>query len=463
VVAILPDTEDLEDWASDEFGGAQLGDARRTQRLVALARGLAQKAHVSFPQALSGAQLKAAYRFFDNEAVDPDGILASHVAQTVGRMQQVPVVLAVQDTTEFNLANLPATEGLGHGTGGNLHGFMLHSVLAVTPEGLPLGVLSMKTWVRAPQASGKARQRRALSIRDKESVKWLEGLECLEPLKMQCPDTHLVAVSDREGDVYDVFLAPRPAGVDWLVRAAWNRGVDHPEKYLWETVAAAPVLGETVLHVPRSGARQARSARLALRCVPVQLRPPRSRGAEDLPSLEVFAIHALEIEPPQGVEPLEWMLLSSMPTQTLEDVLERLSWYARRWTIESWHRVLKSGCQIEARQFGTLERFLRATALFAVIGWRIMYATMLGRLEADIPCSALLQSLEWRALYCRTHGTTKPPEEAPKLSDAVLWIAKLGGYLGRKNDDPPGATVLWRGFLALHEITEMYRIFQKNE
>lgn len=463
MVVILPDTGVLEDWASDEFGGAQLGDARRTQRLVALARELAKKAHVSFPQALSGAQLKAAYRFFDNEAIDPSGVLASHVAQTVVRMQQVPVVLAVQDTTEFNLTNLPATEGLGHGTGGNLHGFMLHSVLAVTPEGLPLGVLGMKTWVRVPQDSGKAKQRRALSIREKESVKWLEGLECLEPLKPQCPDTRLVAVSDREGDVYDVFLASRPAGVDWLVRAAWNRGVDHPEKYLWETVAAATELGQTELQVPASGGRQARCARLAVRCVPVQLRPPRSRGAEGLPRLEVFAIHALEIEPPQGVEPLEWMLLCSIPTQTLEEALERLSWYARRWTIETWHRVLKSGCQIEARQFGTLERFLRATALFAVIGWRIMYATMLGRLEADIPCSVLLQSLEWRALYCRTHGTTKPPEEPPTLGDAVLWIAKLGGYLGRKSDDPPGATVLWRGFLALHEITEMYRIFQKSE
>lgn len=463
MVVILSETENLEDWADDEFGGAELGDTRRTQRLVALARTLAKKAHVSFPQALGGAQLKAAYRFFDNEAIDPDGILASHVGQTVGRMQQVPVVLAVQDTTEFNLANLPATEGLGHGTGSNGRGFMLHSVLAVTPEGLPLGVLSMKTWVRKPQDSGKAKQRRALPIREKESVKWLEGLECLEPLQLQCPDTHLVALSDREGDVYDVFLAQRPAGVDWLVRAAWNRGVDHPEKYLWETVAAAPVLGQTELHVPASGGRQARSARLAVRCVPVQLRAPRSRSAEGLPSLEVFAIHALETEPPQGVEPLEWMLLSSLPTQTLEEALERLSWYARRWTIESWHRVLKSGCQIEARQFGTLERFLRATALFAVIGWRIMYATMLGRLEADIPCSVLLQSLEWRALYCRTHGTTKPPQEAPNLSDAVLWIAKLGGYLGRNNDDPPGATVLWRGFLALHEITEMYRIFQKDE
>ncbi|WP_051974670.1 hypothetical protein [Cupriavidus necator] len=164
---------------------------------------------------------------------------------------------------------LPATEGLGHGTGGNLHGFMLHSVLAVTPEGLPLGVLSMKTWVRAPQDSGKTRQRRALSIREKESVKWLEGLECLEPLKPQCPDTRLVAVSDREGDMYDVFLAQRPAGVDWLVRAAWNRGVDHPEKYLWETVAAATVLGQTELQVPASVGRQARrAAGCALRAGP---------------------------------------------------------------------------------------------------------------------------------------------------------------------------------------------------
>jgi hypothetical protein len=157
------------------------------------------------------------------------------------------------------------------------------------------------------------------------------------------------------------------------------------------------------------------------------------------------------------------MLLSSVPTITLEHALERLGWYARRWTIESWHRVLKSGCSIEKRQFGNLERFVRSTALFAVIAWRIMYATLLGRADPDLSCEVLLQPDEWRALYSRTNRTSKPPPQTPSLGEVVLWIAKLGGYLNRKHDYPPGPTVMWRGFLVLHEITEMYRIFRQNE
>jgi hypothetical protein len=458
----VTETDDLDDWASNEFGAAELGDARRTQRLVALARQLAQSPHCSFPQALDSAQLKAAYRFFSNEEIDSDGVLSSHVAQTLGRMRQVPVVLAVQDTTEFNLAHLPETTGLGLGTGGNRHGFLMHSLLAVTPDGLPLGVLGMKTWVRDPEEAGKGKQRRKRDIRDKESVKWLEGLERLETLKVQCPDTHVVGVSDREGDVYDVFIAPRSTGVDWLVRAAWNRRVEHPEKYLWDAVEAAPALGQTTLQVPGSGKTPARSAQLTLRCLPVQLRPPRSRPGKGA-NVEVFVIHALETDAPEGVDPLEWMLLTSVPTHTHEQVLERLAWYARRWTIESWHRVLKSGCRVEARQFGDLDRFVRATALFAVISWRILYATLLARLDGDLPCEVLLQPIEWRALYCRVHQTKKTPAKIPSLAQAVLWIAKLGGYLGRKSDRPPGPTPIWRGFLSLHEITEMYRIFQQDE
>lgn len=367
----MVDENDTDDWASIEFGEANLGDARLAQRLVALARRLACTPQGSFPQSLKPAELKAAYRFFDNTRIDADGILAPHIAQTLDRMRQVPVVLAIQDTTEFNLSHLHATEGLGYGTGGNERGFMMHSLLAVTPEGLPLGVLGMKTWVRAQEEAGKGRHRKARPIAEKESIKWIEGIRHLAALRTRCAQTRFVCVGDRESDVYELFATERPDGVDWLIRAAHDRRVRHPAQYLWESVQAMAPLGHTDLLVPARGSMPQRTARLTLRCAAVRLRPPKAR-ASHLGELDAFAIHAIEEAPPHGTEPLEWMLLSSVPTTSLDEVLERLAWYARRWTIESWHRVLKSGCRIEARQFGNLERFVRATALFAVISWRIL-------------------------------------------------------------------------------------------
>ncbi|MDW3689251.1 IS4 family transposase, partial [Cupriavidus sp. CV2] len=324
--------DDIDDWASTEFSEANLGDARLTQRLVALARRLACSPQGSFPQSLKSAELKAAYRFFDNTRVDTDGVLAPHIAQTLDRMRQVPVVLAVQDTTEFNLSHLPATAGLGYGSGRTERGFLMHSLLAVTPEGLPLGVLGMKTWVRPDEAFGKKHQRKARSITEKESIKWIEGIEHLGALKARCAETRLVGVGDRESDVYELFATERPDGVDWLIRAARDRRVRDPQEYLWETVQAAAPLGNTDLLVPARGNVPQRTARLTLRCAAVRLRPPRARASR-LTEIDVFAIHAIEDAPPDGVEPLEWMLLSSVPTTTLEEVLERLAWYARRWTI----------------------------------------------------------------------------------------------------------------------------------
>jgi len=451
------------DWALEEFGMAELGDARRTKRLVALARQLAKSPHCSLPQSLSPGELKAAYRFFDNEQVDTDGILTAHIHQTLARMRQTPLILAVQDTTEYNLTHLPATVGLGYCSHKDVRGFFMHSMLALTPEGLPLGVLGLKTWTRPLEQLGKRVQRRKLPVQDKESAKWIEGLNQVSALKRYCPETSVVSVCDREADLYELFVAERAAGVEWLVRAAWNRGVDHPEQYLWEAMQSVAVMGKTSLHVPARKGVAERTAELAVRCAPVCIRAPRSRRGKGLADVDVHAIWALETNPPKGVEPIEWLLLTSVSTHTREDALERLSWYARRWSIETWHRVLKSGCQIEARQFGDVQRFMRATALFAVVGWRILYATLLGRLDADISCEVLLQRFEWEALYCRTHGTTTPPPQPPTLGQTILWIAKLGGYLGRKRDRPPGATVLWRGFLALHETAQMYLIFRKNE
>jgi hypothetical protein len=458
----LRDKTDIDDWASYEFGEANLGDARLNKRLVALSRRLANCPHGSFPQALKAHELKAGYRFYDNDRVDTDGILASHIARTIERINQVPVVLVPQDTTEYNLSHLHATTGLGYGSGGLDRGFMMHSMLAVTPEGLPLGVLGMKTWTRPEQEMGKAKQRKKRAITEKESIKWIEGLAHLSALKARCPETRLIAVGDRESDLYDLFAAERSEGVEWLVRACVNRCVEHPEAYLWETVQATAPLGKSQVIVPQRGNSPQRIACLTLRSAPVQLVPPK-RHASHLPKIEVFAIQALEESPPEGVEPLEWMLLSSVPTTRLDEVLERLAWYARRWTIETWHKVLKSGCRIEARQFGAVERFVRATALFAVIAWRIMYATLLARVDEDLSCEVLLQPIEWQALYCHTHKTTRLPKHTPSLQEVVVWIAMMGGYLNRKHDRPPGPTVMWRGFLVLHEVTKMYRLCQQNE
>lgn len=451
-----------DDWAVTEFGAAELGDARLRKRLLALARRLAATPHCSLPQALSGAELKAAYRFFDNARVDPDGIVGTHIAQTIGRMRAVPVVLAAADSTEFNLTHLPATTGLGHGSQAQLRGFFMHSLLALTPEGLPLGVLGLKCWARDPAALGQ--RGRARPIAEKESAKWLQGLGQLERLAQHCPQTQVVAVCDREADIFELFVAPRAPNVHWLVRASWNRCVTHPQGYLWAAMASAPLLGTRELQVPARDKAPARSVQLALRAAPVRIRRPTRHRGNALPAeIEVHALWAIETDPPEGCEPIEWLLLSSVPIAHYEQAVERLDWYARRWTIESWHRVLKSGCRIEARQFGSLERFVRATALFAVIAWRILYATWLARLEPTLSCEVLFEPAQWQALYCRTQGKAAAPKRPPSLAEATLWVARLGGYLGRKHDRPPGPTVLWRGFLALHEITQMFLILRKHE
>jgi hypothetical protein len=157
----------------EEFGEADLGDARRNERLVLLARQLAMRPQCSFPQALTGPELKAAYRFFDNPAVDPDGILVTHIGRSLERMSRFPVVLVAEDTTEFNLSHLPATKGLGHLSRAlALRGFLMHSLLAVSPEGLPLGVLGLKTWVRPPEQMGKKHRRKSRPVAEKESVNW---------------------------------------------------------------------------------------------------------------------------------------------------------------------------------------------------------------------------------------------------------------------------------------------------
>jgi hypothetical protein len=448
-------------WAATEFGAAQLGDARLTARLVALAGVLGARPGASLPDGCGDwAMTQAAYRFFDNEGVTPEAMLASHVQASAARLAAVPLVLAVQDTTLLDWTHHPATTGLGPLATARQQGLLAHSTLAFTPDRVPLGLLAQEVWAREAATFGQQPDQHRRALAEKESRKWLTSLDAVLAARRACPRTHFVSVGDREADVYDLFLVARPPGVDLLVRAAQDRRVDAPTRLLWATVGAAPVAATITLALPRRGGQPARAATLTVRWCPVTLRPPKRRAAEHLPAAPVWAVLVVEEAPPPGTEPVAWLLLTTVPVATVGDALERVAWYACRWGIEVWHKILKSGCQIEARQLARADRLRRCLTLYSVIAWRVLWATMLARALPDAPCTALLDDDEWQALCCAIQRTPTPPPTPPTLREAVRWLAQLGGFLGRKQDGEPGVTALWKGFQHLADLTTMYRIMR---
>jgi len=267
-------------------------------------------------------------------------------------------------------------------------------------------------------------------------------------------------VGDREADVYDLLAAERPAGVELLMRAAWDRCVSAPQRYVWATVAAQPVLEHLILQGPRRGAQPGREATLARRYCPLTLAPPRHRKSERVPEVSLWAVQVAEIAPPAAGEPIEWLLLTTVSVHTVEDAIERVAWDVCRWGIEVWHRILQSGCRLAARQLATGERLQRGLTLSSVIAWRVFYAIMLARAVPEMSCDVLLEIEEWQALYGAIHHCPIPPDHPPSLGAAVRWIAQLGGFVGRRRRDQPGAETLWRGLQHLTDLTRMYRIMR---
>ncbi len=451
------------EWAINEFGGAELGDKRRTERLIETATVLAEHPQVSLPEACrDGAQLKGAYRLLENEAVTPAGMQASHVQETLERVRGAPLVLAVQDTTELDYSTHKATSGLGTIGNGYGLGVLLHTTLAITVDGVPQGVLAQETWTRDPAETGKKHQRKQRPIAEKESDKWLRGLAALNALAASCPQTRFVSVADREADVYELFCAARAANVDLLVRASEDRRVaDETDEQglLRATLLRQPVAAVLQVEVPRRAQQPARTARVWLRWTHLTFQPPKRPGGVHLPEVSLGVVWVHEETPPAGVEALDWLLLTTLPLPDQAAAEQVLAHDALRFVIETWHKTLKSGCAIEARQLQSAEALGRGIALYSVIAWRVLYATLLARQAPDLPCTVLLETDEWQALYCRIHRTTQLPTTPPTLAQTVRWIATLGGFLGRKGDGAPGPTVLWRGFQHLTDLTAMYQVF----
>jgi len=443
-----------QDWAEEEFREADFGDGRLNHRVLSIAKAFYARPQANIPQACqTRAETKATYRFFDNDKVKDQDILIPHQEATQKRLENHSTVLAIQDTTQLDFSHHPATQGLGILSDPSHQGLFYHPTLLVTPNKVALGIAHHQVWKRPLKDFGKKHKRKNRPISKKESQKWLNSLESTAQLQEKNPHLHLVNIADREADIFDFFLRAHRLKVDLLVRAAWNRRVDHPEKYLWDHMQKVPVSGYLTLSVPRKKGQPPRKARLSIRYDRVSLMPPKHRYKEKgLKPMAVWVVWAHEQNPPKGVEAISWMLITTIPVQSFEEALEKVQWYACRWQIELFFKILKSGCRIEARQLETAERIQRCLALDAVVAWRVLFLTMLSRNIPEMPCDVLLELEEWQALYCFIHKTKRPPSQPPTLKEATRMIAQLGGFLGRKSDAHPGPTTIWRGLQRLGDI-----------
>ena len=323
------------------------------------------------------------------------------------------------------------------------------------------GLLHAHCWARSKRKkSRRARSRHDKAISEKETFRWLEGFRHVEHLAHLYPEQQWVSVNDREGDIYEVLQEAAAPG-HWaglLVRARHDRSLlDQRGKTLFKYLRRLPEAGTYTVRVPRHENQPAREVTLSVRFAAVSFSAPRYHSGQ--PPLSLWAVWAQEITPPSGQKPIRWCLLTTVPVHTLAEAIQRIEWYVKRWTIEEFHRVLKSGCQVEARQLTTRARLQRALAIDMVVAWRIMDLNKAARLQPDAPADRWLSTAEWQALYCYVHRTQEAPEKPPTIGQAVRWIAQLGGFLARKSDGHPGPMTLWRGLQRLSDIVASWQAF----
>lgn len=409
---------DADQWAEQEFGGAKLGDSRLNVRLVASAQALG-----AMPgRTLSGTRegdwpaVKGYYRMIDKpdeSTLNVAAILAPHRARTVQRIMAQTTVLCIQDGTDLNYNQLDQCVGLGvlskNQTGAQTRGLHLHSTFAVSTEGLPLGVLNAQFSAPQPKSVTDTRPAASIPIEEKKSFAWIEGLRGCVELDKQLPNTHQICVMDREADFFELFDEQRKAGkVDLLVRSKHDRVLSDEGDHLFESLRGSPVCGEMVIQVPRQSARSKkskqqakpghlqRSATVALRYLDIVLRP--GIYQKDKAPIKLRVVHVQETSQPKDDDRVEWFLLTTCDVSTPAQAQQILRWYCLRWRIEDWHRVLKSGCNIEKLQHKTAERLKRTIAINLVIAWRIMLLTLLGRACPHLPAEALFSDIEMKVL-----------------------------------------------------------------
>ena len=448
-------------WADAEMQTLDLGDQRRERRVVRMIEQFAASPGASIPKACGNpGDVKATYRALGSEKISAEEIRLAHARATVERVRGLKRAYLLQDTASVDFSTRPGIQGLGTLENRWLRGLLLHTGLLVSPAGVPLGILHQQTWARPEEELGKKHTRRERPIEEKESFRWLEMVDAAESLLPL--DLEVWVVGDREADIFELLAMLRRPCMELVVRVTQDRRVESEDgKTLREAVERAPVLGKVKVALPRSRKRKKRNAKLEVQACSLEIEPPRHhRDREQYSPVPVNVVRVREKGTvPEGEEPVEWVILTTVPVQSLAQALEVVEAYAQRWKVERYHYVLKSGCRIEDLQLESADRIDRALAIYNVVAWRLLYMTYVARMEPDLPCTAVLEDDEWRALFL-IGAARALPEQPPSVREAVRMIARLGGFLGRKSDGEPGVQALWTGLRRLMDFTLAFRRLQ---
>mgnify|MGYP001102832080 CR=1 FL=1 len=428
-------------WVAREFASLDLGDERLNARAQLLVERMVSKPDKSIPQVCADwAEAKAAYRFLSNDAVEPEAIRAAVRDACLQRVERERLVLIVQDTTSLDFRNHLALKGLGPtggGDGSDGYGILIHSAIAVSEDGVPLGLLHQVDWVRDPENVGTRHERKQRSIEDKESFRWIKTMR--EVKHLVPASVTAIQMADREADIFELFAEDLPANQYRLIRAAHNRRISEEAAYLMDAVAAAERVGEFTVTVRRGNERPPREAHIVVSLCTVTLQPP-SHGVHDpgLQPVTLTAIVAQEIHAPAGQAPVCWILLTDLPVTDFEGARKCIHYYTQRWLIERYHYTLKSGCRIEKSQVRSVHALRRLQVLYSVVALRLLWITYAARADGDQPCTVAFSTVEWQTLY-RYHCPGKPlPTTPPTLRQATRWNRPSRRLPGTSQRSRPG-------------------------
>lgn len=439
----------------------KLGDLRLEERLEKIVKDFIGQPSVSIPKACnSQAATKATYRFFSNDIVKAKSIRDGYRASTIERIIEQgenSTILFPTDATNIVYTSHKKLNGIGVLRNQNARGLNLHTTLAVTENEVVLGSIDQHCWGRKPEDLGRRRRKETRPIEEKETYRWLESFRAAQEA---LPDNARgIYLGDRGADIYELFLEPRNPNMHLLIRANYNRPLTNSPDRLFEELEKTSAAGITEVVINRSRERKERTAKLEIRYKKVTIKAPLHKNK--LSPVCMTIISAKEIVEGSDVQDLiHWKLLTTLPIDSLEDAICAVQTYAKRWIIERYHYVLKQGCKVEELQFEEANRIDKAIAVYTIVACRIMQITYLARVSPGLLCTEVFDDDEWRALYCYANKTSKDSAKPMTISEAVMMLAKLGGFQGRKRDGHPGVQVIWCGMSKLEGAVEMYRILK---